>query len=122
MMVQVFGNHDINTPTVNIDGSDVKEIEVIDPTHPLYRRKFNVSIDQLDRYRTKSVRVEYKDDIKLSIAISSTNFNPIETNSKSISIKLTLDAVKQIVLLTQELNLCQSTRKKSGKKSQKKFK
>jgi hypothetical protein len=115
----VFGYTDNDAPIINIDGRNFSEIEVTDEKHPLYGHKFKISANQRS-LRGQSIRVQYKENVQIFIPSSSTNLhNSPELNH---STKLTLGAVKDIILLFQEVTACQSKNKKFGNKSQMKHK
>lgn len=122
MMGVGFGFTNQNTPIVNIDGRNTNEIEVIDEQHPLYGRKFKVSTDQTYIYNfnnIKSIRVKYKENIQILIPVSSTN---MDNFPKPTVTKLTFCAVKDIVLLSQEVKLCPLKKKIFGQPSQMEYK
>ena len=88
----------------------------MDTRHPLYAQRFDVSSEQNKRDERKFITVDYKNNLKLTIPIAATSLNDLQNIIHS---KLTLNAIQELVLLAQELNLCSSNQKISGKKSQK---
>ena len=110
-----FGYTSHNTATINIDGRNITEIEVVDEQHPLYGRIFKISLDQTNVQKTKLIRVEYKKNIQLLIPIASTN---IRSFPKPFLTKLTIEAVKDIILLFREVKICPLKKKVFGKKFQ----
>jgi hypothetical protein len=133
-MVAVFGTTDLNSTNQHIDcwneqqrnelfyqieykKEPIKQmIDVVDTRHPLYGQRFDVSSEQNKRDERKFITVDYKDNIKLTIPIAATSLNDLQNIIHS---KLTLNAIQELVLLAQELNLCSSNPKTSGKKCQK---
>lgn len=111
-----FGSIDHDTVNVNIGGRSLKEVEIVDETHPLYGRKFEVSPEQPTK---KSIRVKYNKNIQLLIPIASTN---LHQSPKLNTTKLTYRSIEDIILLFKEINLCQLKSKRSGKKSRSKNK
>lgn len=111
----VFGYTSHNTTVVNIDGRNINEIEVVDEQHPLHGRIFKISFDQSNIQKTKLIRVEYKKNIQLLIPIASTN---IRDFPRPFLTKLTIQSIRDIILLFKEVKLCPLKKKTFGKKFQ----
>jgi hypothetical protein len=76
------------------------EVEVTDPTHPLFGRRFPViSITRQPR-RTAFVFVAYRDTMRLRIPISSTSLAP--SQSRPLRTKWTREAVQELLSLVTE--------------------
>ena len=95
------------------------EIEVTDPTHPLFGRRFPVrQIGDTQRGATH-VFVAYREYMTLRIPLHMTTLIPIRPATPT---KLTLDAVQELVSLAeQEHNPCQHDLPTSGTNCQQIF-
>jgi len=88
------------------------EIEVTDPRHPLFGRRFKVFSWSSSSYSAGFVTVIYHDPMRLRIPLSATALAP--PRQVGIS-KLTLAGVTELVTLaTQYEVLCPSPQKPSG--------
>lgn len=97
-----------------------KEIEITDPTHPLFGRRFPLlsisSAQQSDGF----VQVIYRQYIALRIPIPATNLVPSQPRSQT---KLTLAALTELIELAEQCEvLCPTSPKKSGSVCQRKSK
>lgn len=88
------------------------ELEVTDPFHPLYGRRFKVHSLTGGAVETARVYVEYRDGIRLQILQCSTNLSLLEP--AGLRSKLTAAAVKEFLALVQEYEPCLSRPRKSG--------
>ena len=88
------------------------EIEVTDPTHPLFGRRFPVrSISAPERGGIYAL-VLYRDIFTLRIPLSASNLAPPRSASCT---KLTSDSVAQLITLAEHCEaLCQPNPQKSG--------
>ena len=89
------------------------EIEIIDPTHPLFGKKFSVLFFYTQNNKNIGhVVVKYEPGLNLRIPLSVTNLNyaPI-----SYPTKLTALALKEFISLAKELQICQQHSQISGK-------
>ena len=117
MMALAFGITNLNSASQDIDcGNEQQRIDVVDTRHPLYGQQFKICTEKNKRDERKFITVDYKNNIKLTIPIAATSLNDFQNIIHS---KLTPNAIQELVLLAQELNLCSSNQKISGKKSQK---
>jgi hypothetical protein len=90
----------------------VTEIEVTDPRHPLFGRRFEVFSLGTSARSTGFVTVIYRDPIRLRIPLSATHLAPPRQGPVS---KFTLAAVTELVTLAQQGEwLCLSPPKSSG--------
>ena len=88
------------------------EIEVTDPFHPLYGRRFKVHSLTGGAVETARVYVEYRDGIRLLILRRSTNLSHLDPARPRT--KLTTAAVKEFLALVKEYEPCPSRPRKSG--------
>jgi hypothetical protein len=80
----------------------VIEIEVTDPTHPLFGRRFPVrQIGDTQRGATH-VFVAYREYMTLRIPLHMTTLIPTQPATPT---KLTLDAVQELVILAEQVQL-----------------
>ena len=78
------------------------EIEVTDPTHPLFGRRFPVrQIGDTQRGATH-VFVAYRQYMTLRIPLQATTLIPTQPATPT---KLTLDAVQELVILAEQVQL-----------------
>jgi hypothetical protein len=78
------------------------EIEVIDPTHPLFGRKFEVLYLLKSLYNTGFVLVRYTDSIFLRIPILTTTLASTRPLPSTAKTKLNLAAIKELVRVAEE--------------------
>ena len=103
----------LNAPFKNPLEEDVTEIEVTDPTHPLFGRCFPVlSISTPQRDSGGHVIVSYREDMSLRIPFFSTNLAPYRPAGQT---KLTLAALTDLISLAEQCEvLCPTNPQKSG--------
>jgi hypothetical protein len=88
------------------------EIEVTDPTHPLFGRRFPVLSISSPPQGAGSVLVQYREHMALRIPVLATNLASARSAPQT---KLTLEAVAALVALAVECEvLCPSNPPKSG--------
>jgi hypothetical protein len=88
----------VNTPFQNPTEGEPTEIEVTDPRHPLYGRRFPLfALGRSARSRGFAV-VVYREPMRLRIPLSATNLGPPRSTPSS---KLTLASVTELLTLTQ---------------------
>ena len=122
-------SYQVNTPFYNPLSEDLPEveIEVTDPAHPLFGRRFSLISMSRPPLGEAHAFVQYRDFMLLKIPVSATDFGPSQF---SLSTKLSLPSLKAIIQLFKDceelchINLEKSTKacrpnfnKKSGKKS-----
>ena len=89
-----------NTPPDN----EVTEIEVTDPTHPLFGRRFSVRRIGDTWHGASHVFVVYRQHMTLRIPLAATTLLPTRPHLRT---KLTLDAVQELVTLAEQVpTLC----------------
>ncbi len=100
----------LNTP---INNPNKSEVEVVDPTHPLFGRKFQILSANKHERAGSHVLVSFCDGITLKIPIASTDL--VEYQQVQCSI-LTLSSVNELISIINECEeLCHVIQKKSGK-------
>ena len=78
------------------------EIEVTDPTHPLFGRRFPVRSLAAPERGASHVLVVYRDYMTLRIPLQATTLIPTQPATPT---KLTLDAVQELVILAEQVQL-----------------
>jgi hypothetical protein len=102
-----------DTPIADGDLSGVEEIEVTDPGHPLYGRRFRLLTVTSGVRSAQLARVVYRPDIFLLLPISVTSLHPPTT--RSVPTKLCLEALEDLLRVTAEREgECRSTPTTSG--------
>ena len=106
-------SYDLNTPFNNPIVRNVAEIEVTDPTHPLFGRCFSVLSVSSSGRASASILVSYRQCMVLRIPLSATNLigsRPIQQS------KLTLGALAELKSLAEhwEGNSCHANQRSSG--------
>lgn len=105
-------SYQLNTPFQNPKPDEPTEIEVTDPCHPLYGRRFPVFSMGLSARSVGFVTVIYHDPMRLRIPIAATNLAPTPQVPTS---KLTLRSVTAFITLAQQCeDLCLSPPQPSG--------
>ena len=102
-----------DTPIADGDLSGAEEIEVTDPRHPLYGRRFRLLTVTSGVRSAQLARVVYRPDIFLLLPISVTSLHPPTT--RSVPTKLCLEALEDLLRVTAEREgECRSTPTTSG--------
>ena len=92
--------------------TQVTEIEVTDPTHPLFGRRFPMHSISAPERGGSYVLVLYRDTMTLRIPLSASNLAPLRSASFT---KLTSDAVAQLITLAEQCEaLCPPDPQTSG--------
>jgi hypothetical protein len=90
----------------------VTEVEVTDPTHPLFGRRFPLLSLSTPLQGDGHVRVAYDQQMTLRIPREATNLGPTRPRSQT---KLTLAALTEFLTLAEQYEvLCPTDPKKSG--------
>ena len=100
----------LNTPFEN----PIEEIEVTDPTHPLYGRVFTLlSITSALQPGSRHVLVSYREYMTLRIPLQATNLG---SSKSTVPTKLTFSALQELISLAQECEVlaCPPGPKTSG--------
>jgi hypothetical protein len=91
------------------------EVEVTDPTHPLFARRFPVLSISRQRRDSAVVFVAYRDTMRLRIPISSTSLAPSQIHPPRT--KWTLEAIQEILSLVTEGDTSCHSHRTSGQRS-----
>lgn len=92
-------SHQLNTPLKNPSPEEWAEIEVIDPTHPLFGRHFAVLSISSPQQGSRHVFVEYRDYVVLRIPLEVTTLAPSRPTAPRT--KLTSEAVTELIVLAE---------------------
>ena len=112
LILSVVTIHQLNTPFQNPALELPAEIEVTDPRHPLYGRRFSVLSLATTPTSAGSLTVSYRDYMRLRIAFSATS---LALHRQPSGAKLTLAAVTELVTQANQCEaLCPSPPKRSG--------
>ena len=104
----------LNTPVNNPLVDDPAEIEVTDPTHPLFGRRFALLSTRPRPHRVGYIFVAYRDTMVLRIPQTATNLVSPPPKSAPLS-KLTSHAITELISLAEQCEvLCPATHPKSG--------
>ena len=110
----------LNTPFQNPALEVPAEIEVTDPRHPLYGRRFNVLSVATTPTSSGCLTVSYRNYMRLRIAFSATS---LARPGHTPGAKLTLAAVTELVTQAHQCEaLCPSPPKRSGRGCQRRSK
>jgi hypothetical protein len=92
-----------------------ESVEVIDPAHPLYGRRFNlISVDTVSCGESL-VRVKYRFGLTLLLPIGTTDLEPALV-SRAVRAKLSVEAVEDLIAVAEgSEGACLSSLKRSGK-------
>ena len=106
-------SHHINAP---FNKPLIEEIEVTDPRHPLFGRRFEIRSISRQPGKPAQLLVRYKDHMQLRIPISVTSLAPnIVTTAYT---KLSFSAVGELLAFVKESDaLCQEIQRISGQGS-----
>src|SRR2546423_13869499 len=83
----------------NPDETDPTEIEVVDPTHPLFGRRFPLISVSSPLHGPGHVLVSYRGYMTLRLPVTSTT---LASSRPVLSIKLTHAAVKELVTIAED--------------------
>ncbi|MDP9311444.1 MAG: hypothetical protein M3R24_11265 [Chloroflexota bacterium] len=102
----------LSTPFHNPKADELIEIEVTDPSHPLFGRRFHLIPRHRPLHETAHVRVLYRTGIHLRIPARATTLTP---SRPSLQAKLSVDAITELVTLAEDCEaLCLLARPTSG--------
>jgi hypothetical protein len=96
-------------------GQVLEEIEVTDPAHPLFGRRFKVHSGSGGDSPTARIFVFYRDDHRLMILREATNLSVLERIAPRA--KLSTSAVQEFLALVKEYELCRSSPAQFGSAS-----
>ena len=91
--------HQLNTLFKNPDTTETTEIEVTDPRHPLFGRRFPLISMHSSPHGSIQVLVGYREALVLRIPLAATT---LASTQPSVLTKLTCEAVEELVLLAGE--------------------
>jgi hypothetical protein len=104
----------LNTPVNNPPLDDPTEVEVTDPTHPLFGRRFALLSSRPQPHSVGYIFVAYRDSMVLRILQSATNLVSPPPESEPMS-KLTSHAVTELISLAEQCEvLCPAIQPNSG--------
>src|SRR5712691_7448685 len=104
----------LNTPINNPPIDDLTEVEVTDPGHPLFGRRFVLLSTRPRSHSMGYIFVAYRDTMVLRIPQTATNLVSPPPKSAPLS-KLTSHAITELISLAEQCEvLCPATQPKSG--------
>ena len=104
----------LNTPVNNPPIDDLTEVEVTDPSHPLFGRRFVLLSTRPRSHSMGYLLVAYRDTMVLRIPQTATNVVSPPPKSALLS-KLTSHAITELISLAEQCEvLCPATQPKSG--------
>ena len=104
----------LHTPVNNPPVDDLGEVEVTDPGHPLFGRRFVLLSTRPRPHSVGYLFVAYRDTMVLRIPQSATNIVSPPPESAPMS-KLTLHAITELISLAEQCEvLCPATQPNSG--------
>ena len=104
----------LNTPLNNPPIDDLTEVEVTDPGHPLFGRRFVLLSTRPRPHSVGYLFVAYRDTMVLRIPQTATNLVAPPPKSVLLS-KLTSHAITELISLAEQCEvLCPATQPKSG--------
>jgi len=103
--------HQLNTLFKNPDEKDPTEIEVVDPTHPLFGRRFPVISVSSPLHGSGNVFVSYREHMVLRLPVTSTTLAP---SRPATSTKLTYSAVQELVAIAEDCEALNALSSKPG--------
>src|SRR6266566_2126241 len=89
----------LNTLFNNPNEENRTEIEVTDPTHPLFGRRFALISVSSPLHGQGSAFVSYREYMVLRLPVAATT---LASSRPALSTKLTRDAVKELVMLAED--------------------
>jgi len=110
----------VNTPRRNqelVGGTGVAGdcVEVTDPTHPLYQRKFDLVSVPSGGTGTSYLIVRYRGSLSLRIPLRCTSLSDLVQHA--VRSKLTANAARELLTLVKECESCARQPRKSGRTS-----
>src|SRR5512135_2630191 len=90
----------LDTPFNNPPAPTPEEVEVTDPTHPLFGRRFPVLSISRQLQSPPSVLVAYRETMRLRIPVSSTS---LASQTHTPGTKWAREAVREFLSLVQEV-------------------
>ena len=93
-------------------------VEVTDPTHPLFQRKFRLLAVTRGTCGPVQITVRYRDDLTLRLPVQSTSMSGLV--KVPVRSKLTAEAIRDLLAFVKENESCPHQPRKSGKTSRRK--
>ena len=93
----------LDTPLNNPVENSLNELEVIDPSHPLYGRRFPLISLSHSPVGSHHALVAYQKDILIRIPVGATNLCALPPNLTKT--KLSFDAVSELLDLARQLGI-----------------
>src|SRR5437867_4920150 len=104
----------LNTPVNNPSTDDLTEVEITDPGHPLFGRRFVLLSTRPRPHSMGYIFVAYRDTMVLRIPQTATNLVSPPPESAPMS-KLTSHAITELISLAEQCEvLCPATQPNSG--------
>ena len=104
----------LNTPVNNPSVDDLAEVEVTDPRHPLYGRRFALLSTRPRPHSVGYIFVAYRDTMVLRISQAATSLVTPPPESPPLT-KLTSHAITELISFAEQCEvLCPATQPNSG--------
>ncbi len=104
----------LNTPVNNPPVDDLAEVEVTDPGHPLYGRRFALLSTRPRPHSVGYLFVAYRDTMVLRIPQAATSLVTLPLESQPLT-KLTSHAITELIAFAEQCEvLCPATHPNSG--------
>jgi hypothetical protein len=104
----------LNTPVNNPPGDDRTEVEVTDPSHPLYGRRFALLSTRPRPHSVGYLFVAYRDTMVLRIPQAATSL-VMPAPASQLLTKLTSHAITELISCAEQCEvLCPATQPNSG--------
>jgi hypothetical protein len=104
----------LNTPINNPPVDDLAEVEVTDPSHPLYGRRFALLSTRPRPHSVGYLFVAYRDTMVLRIPQAATSLVTLPLESQPLT-KLTSHAITELISFAEQCEvLCPATQHNSG--------
>src|SRR3989441_7767338 len=104
----------LNTPVNNPLGDDLAEVEVTDPSHPLFGRRFALLSTRPRPHSVGYIFVAYRNTMVLRLPQAATSLVASPPESESMT-KLTSHAVTELISFAEQCEvLCPATQPNSG--------
>ena len=104
----------LNTPVNNPSVDDPTEVEVTDPTHPLFGRRFALLSTRPRPHSVGYIFVAYRDTMVLRLPHAATSLVAAPPESEAMT-KLTSPAVSELISFAEQCEvLCPATQPNSG--------
>ena len=103
-----------STPTADADVPMPADVEVIDPTHPLYGRRFRLVSITRGTCSDSCARVEWRFGLTLLLSLEVTNLVP-RKEQRTMRTRLSIEAMEELVAVAEgSEGVCPSSLGRSG--------